>query len=369
MPAAAPAQMEAKALRAGGNVQVQAGSGGGVGGGAYRVGVDSSIASTAEGRDLGDLFAYTIANPVTVKKNESAMLPFLQQKVAGRKLIIYSDLSMQNPFNAAEITNSSGKTLDGGPITVFDTGAYAGEALVETVKAGDKRLINYAVDLGTRITTLLDYKAEMVREIHAVRGTMTARYAAQETKTYTIRNVDAKAKTLIIEHPIRQQYTLLSAKPAETTAKAYRFEVALVANGTQKFAVEEERVYANTFTISSLTPDRILIFQQNKAISDEGRRALQQVMDAKKQIAALDAQSRDIDGRINNLVRDQERMRQNISSLNQVSGQQQLVQGYAGKLAEQESEIAKLRDQANDVQQKRGAAQAGLDSLLEKIEF
>jgi hypothetical protein len=333
-----------------------------------RAEVQSSIAA-AEGRDLGDLFAYSISNPVTVKKNESAMLPFLQQKITGRKLLIYSDISMQNPFNAAELTNSSGKTLDGGPITVFDTGAYAGEALVETVKAGDKRLINYAVDLGTRITTNLDSKAEIVREIHAVRGMITARYAAQETKTYTIRNVDPKAKTLIIEHPLRAQYNLLSAKPAETTAKAYRFELKLAPDSTQKFPVEEERVYSNSFTISSLTPDRFLIFIENKSMSDAGRRALQQVMDAKKQVAALDAQAKDIDGRINNLVRDQDRMRQNISSLNQVSGQQQMVQGYAAKLAEQESEIAKLRDQQSDVQQKRNAAQASLDSLMEKIEF
>ena len=50
-------------------------------------------------------------------------------------------------MNAAELKNTTGKTLDGGPITVYDANAYAGEALVETVKAGDKRLISYGVDL------------------------------------------------------------------------------------------------------------------------------------------------------------------------------------------------------------------------------
>ena len=75
-----------------------------------------------------------------------------------------------NPQNAAEITNSTGKTLDGGPITVYDAGTYAGEALVETVKAGDKRLISYGVDLGTRITTKFDSSKDVVREIHVQRG-------------------------------------------------------------------------------------------------------------------------------------------------------------------------------------------------------
>ena len=113
--------------------------------------VPSSIAADAVGRELGDLFEYRIAQPVTIRKNESAMLPFLQQTIEGRKLLIYSDHGSPHPTNAAELSNSSGKTLDGGPITVYDAGAYAGEALMETLKASDKRLISYAVDLGTRI--------------------------------------------------------------------------------------------------------------------------------------------------------------------------------------------------------------------------
>src|SRR6202000_465391 len=97
---------------------------------------------TASAQEIADLFQYTIAGTVSVRKDESAMLPFLQQKITGRKLIIYSDQTRPNPFNAAELTNTTGKTLDGGPITGFDAGAYAGEALMETVKNADKRFIN-----------------------------------------------------------------------------------------------------------------------------------------------------------------------------------------------------------------------------------
>ena len=158
---------------------------------------DSTVAVNTQGRELGDLFEYRFSTPVTVKKSESAMLPFLQQKITSRKLLIYSDRSLQNPMNAAEITNNSGKTLDGGPITVFDGGAYAGEALVETFKAGDKRLISYGVDLGTRITTAFDSTRDVVREFRANRGILTTKTAILETQTYSIRNVDAKAKTLI----------------------------------------------------------------------------------------------------------------------------------------------------------------------------
>ena len=242
----------------------------------------------AAARELGELFEYRIAQPVTIRKNESAMLPFLQQPIEGRKLLIYSEHGSQHPTNAAELTNSSGKTLDGGPITVYDGGVYGGEALMETLKAGDKRLISYAVDLGTRITEAFGGKQAVIREIHANRGVLTAKLAAEETRAYTIRNVDRKAKTLVIEHPLRQGYTLLNQKPAEKTSTNYRFEVALAAGASQELAVNEERVYEQSYAVSNLSPDSLVTYIQNRTLSDAARRQLQGIADQKSKIAAND---------------------------------------------------------------------------------
>ena len=120
----------------------------------------SNVAVNVASGDLGELFEYRFSAPITVKKDESAMLPFLQQKIGSRKLLIYSENYGEHPMNAAELTNSTGKTLDGGPITVFDANSYAGEALMTTLKTGDKRLISYAVDLGTRVTTQFRHQPE-----------------------------------------------------------------------------------------------------------------------------------------------------------------------------------------------------------------
>ena len=331
--------------------------------------MSSSIAATAAATELGELFEYRIASAVNIRKSESAMLPFLQQKVAGRKLLIYSDSAAIHPQNAVEITNASGKTLDGGPITVYDAGAYAGEALVETVKAGDKRLVSYAIDLGTRITTQFDSKGDLVREIHFRRGILTARTAAVETRTYTIRNVDQKAKTLIIEHPARPGYALLERKPTEKTSNAYRFEVKLGADSTEKFPVVEERVYDNSMALTNLTPDMLSSYIQNRSLSEGGRKALEQIAALKRQIAANDAEAHGVEGETNTLVSDQNRIRQNINSLNQVNGQQQQVQTYARELAQQESQLATLRDKASGLRRSRTNLESQLSSAIEKMEF
>ncbi len=330
----------------------------------------SSVAATAEGREAGALFEYDFAAPVTVKKGQSAMLPFLQQKLAGRRLLIYSESFGLNPQNAAELTNSSGKTLDGGPITVYDAGTYAGEALMETVKAGDKRLISYGVDLGTRIATAWGSSKTVVREIHLRRGILTSRVATEETKNYSIKNVDEKPKTLIIEHPHRQAYKLLDPqKPAETTASAYRFEVKVGASASEAFAVREERVDDQTVAVTGMAPNVLATWVQNKALGADAQRQLEAIAQKKREIAANESALGHADAGLTGLTQDQDRIRRNIDSLRNVAGQGELVQQYARQLAANEVKIAGLRDTQSDLRRKKAALEAEVNALIEKTEF
>ena len=329
----------------------------------------STIVSSASAQELGELFEYRIGQPVTIRKSESAMLPFLQQQIDGRKLLIYSDHNSQHPTNAAELTNNSGKTLDGGPITVYDGGAYGGEALMETLKTGDKRLVSYAVDLGTRITEAFGSKAAIVREIHANRGVVTTKMAAEETRSYTIRNVDDKAKTLILEHPLRPAYTLLNQKPTEKTASAYRFEIRLGASSSQEFAVNEERVYDQTYSVSNLTPGTLAEYAGNVTISPSGRTQLQRIAERKSRIAENDRALADVRSQTSDLLTDEEHIRRNIESLNNVSGQQQQVQNYAKQIDDRERQLATQRDRQAELQKQKDALDADLANLIEALQF
>lgn len=330
---------------------------------------ESSIAATAAGRDLGELFEYRFDAPVTVKRGQSVMLPFVQQKLTSRKLLIYREEFGQNPMSAAELTNSTGKTLDGGPLTVFDQNTYAGEALMETLKTGDKRLISYAVDLGARITTNIDSRDDLVREIHVRRGVLSTKTANVETKVFTMKNVDQKPKTIVIEHPLRPEYKLTNVKATETTSSHHRFEVKLAAAATEKFTVTEEYVYEQSNAVSSYTPDALFQFTQNKALSAQGKQQLDAVLAKKREVAANDNQVADADRRLADLAKDQERIRQNIYSLNNVAGQQQQVQKYAAQLADTETRIAALRDQASELRKKKMALEGELKALIDRLDF
>jgi len=330
----------------------------------------SSIAATAIQADLGDLFEYAIDHPVTIRKSESAMLPFLREQVDGRRLYIYDQSSgSQHPLRAVEVKNSSGATLDGGAITVYDAGAYAGEALVETVKAGDKRLISYAVDLGSRITTAYDSSNKLQSEFHLRRGVMTTQTALREVQTFTIRNVDPEAKTLVIEHPVRAGYELVDTEPAEKTATAYRFEVELKGDSTVKYPLTEERVYSQTYAISNMNVDQLLSWVRNKDLSQQGRLKLEAIAEVKRKIAEAQNEENRIAQQVNEINEDQGRLRNNISTLRNLQGQQQKVMEYSEQLAGQEARLAGLRDRRAETRRLIDELGKKLNEMIETTEF
>jgi len=364
------------------------GSGGGMGGGVYQSGsingsprqfianqlvtkaealaqsaqLQTSAVEGATGATLGELFEYNFAGPVTIKKNESAMLPFLQDRISARKLLIYSENDGEHPVNAAEITNNTSKTLDGGPITVYDCGAYAGEALFETVKAGDKRLIGYAVDYGTRITSAFDTGRRAIREVHVRNGNLELHYGEQSTRTYTIRNVDPRPKSLVVQQAGISDYTVVSPKPSERTANAYRFEVKLPANGTQTLQVQEERTYFNTTAVMSSSPDFLLTIVDNKQLTDAGRSELKALADLKTTLTQIENSLELAKTQANELTQDQTRLRADIDSLNRVKGQDDQVRKYSSQLADNEVELARNRDQRHTLELRK----AGLDEQVRK---
>jgi len=329
----------------------------------------SSSIQGATGATLGELFEYNFAGPVTIKKNQSAMLPFLQDKIAARKLLIYKDGDGDHPVNAAEVTNNTAKTLDGGPITVYEDGAYAGEALVETFKAGDKRLIGYAVDYGTLVQT--DDESDdnkIVREISAKQGILTLRYAERATTTYSVKNVDSKAKTLIVQQE-GTDYKVLSPKPLERTSTAYRFEVRLPANGSQELKVERERLLTEETAVTGATPDSLIEIVQNKQLTDAGRRQLQGIIDLKSKLVESQASINALSSHNSELTDEQNRLRQNIDSLNRVKGQEEQVRQYSSRLGANEAEMAKLRDQRDAETQHKKSLDTDLRNAIAKLQF
>ncbi len=148
MPEAAPAP----AAKSAAAPRALAGSGFAAGPGGGEFSVSQGVAAAASGAQVGELFQYAIDKPVTLPRQQSAMLPILNQQVTGERYSLYNESTHPKyPLNAVKLKNTSSLHLMQGPITVFDGGTYAGDAQITDLAPGAEQLVTYAMDLDTEV--------------------------------------------------------------------------------------------------------------------------------------------------------------------------------------------------------------------------
>ncbi|MDR2097794.1 MAG: DUF4139 domain-containing protein [Spirochaetaceae bacterium] len=304
------------------------------------------ILDTARGADAGDQFEFTLKRPVTLARQQSAMLPLVEGPVTAEKTLVFSGQKalsggVIHPAISAQLTNNTGMKLPAGPITVFDGGVYAGDALLEFLPEGEKRIISYGDDLSVSGSVTSSFK-RMIAAVTVSRGMMTLSRKNVNEKTYTIRNAGSAAKKLIIEHPVTQG-AVLTEPPSfdEQTSSLYRFTRNIAAGAALDFTVSEETPVSETIALSQLNDAAIAAFSTNAEIPAKVRDAFAKALSLKRAADDAAAALADAEARRVRLVADEERIRNNLAAVGAESAE---GQEYLRRLAAQDAAIAAQND-------------------------
>ncbi len=331
----------------------------------------AGTAVAAEGQGLGDLFEYRLTQPVTIRTNQSALVPILNGRVAAERVSIWNRVPGNGrPLRAIWLTNATGLTLDGGTLTVIEANAFAGEGLIEPLKPSEKRLISYGSDLAVMVDARLDESSGRYTRVIAQNGVVIAEEENLQRWVYRIRNEDAAARTLVIEHPIRPAWTLTGdSAPSEKTATAARYRVPVAARAEGSLRVTERNVGETRFSIDRVDERLIATFGQRGVSVDELRRVLQPVMDARARLAALERQHNELSTQVAGIGTDQERVRENIKALGGSRQERSLVERYTRELTAQENRLQELRAEMAKVAAAREVQRTELSALMQKLTF
>ncbi|MEO7190837.1 MAG: carboxypeptidase regulatory-like domain-containing protein [Vicinamibacterales bacterium] len=323
----------------------------------------------AAAAQLGDLFEYKLKEPVTIRKNQSALVPILSQDVQAEKVSLWNAGSgSTRPLRAVWLTNATGLTLDGGSFSIIEGQAFAGEGLVEPLRAGERRLLSYARDLGLLVDSKAEPVPQGVTRIQVARGLLIQELEERQHRTYTVRNEDSEPRTLVIEHPARAGWSLGGTiKPVETTPAWHRFRLTLEPRTTATFTVEESRPTQTQIAISSVTDDQVAVLMRTQALTGPLEAALRQVLARKADVARLNGEVARRQSEVDQIGRDQERVRENMRSLKGSAEERQLVQRYVKQLDDQETRIETLRRQIEALTTERTKAQTDLVSFIERM--
>ncbi len=342
------------------------GSGSGVGGGIIGSVFGNSVArptdtdTNVSTNNFDDFFEYRLAQPVTIHKNESAMVPILQQTLPAERVTLWSE-SETRPLRALWLENTSQLTFDSGNFSVFESGAFAGEGLLDPIHPGEKRLLSYAIDQAVRVRKAPE---EGKREIRAVKitaqGFILKRYGVEERTTYLASNSSSDPRTIVLEVPRRGDRSLSpESKPAETAATLYRFKISVPAHQTGSVLVADE---GPTYENWQIDPDG----DQSAALEYLGKEVpaiapkIQPILDAQRNIVAIKLQIHDLNDRLTALAGDEARARDNLTALKGNDAGKRFVD----ELNQSEDNLQSTRKEIADL---TGKQKSAVDSLRQTL--
>ena len=317
----------------------------------------------ATGEQQGELFAYALDGTTTLERGRASMLPIIANDIAGDAITIVvsngQSVGELAPANGFALKNTSGAHLQGGPVTVYSGGIYAGDALVGNVAPGETRLLSYAADLELQARLDRVETTSKLTALSAANGNLVATYGYARVRTWLFKNKSARAKTVILQIPDEADYKLLDPKQLdEKSADGLRFRVAVAPGKSMEYTVRSQTTGAQSFVISNLNADQITAFLRETAVSNEMKAALQEIIKRRNRIAELAAQRAAQEAALKDIEEDQNHIRGNMNGMNTGNA---LYKQYVAKLTAQEARVDALRE---DIQRLRAAEAEAQKSLV-----
>lgn len=324
------------------------------------------VEAAATAAEVGEMFQYRIQEPVHLQRQRSAMLPIINQAVAGEKISIYDEaVHPKHPLNGVLLVNDTDLHLMQGPVTVFDGGAYAGDALMGDMPPSVTRLLSYAMDLQVEVATKADSKPDELLSVRIVRGSLVTKHLRRRERNYVARSSDTDERRLLIAYGLDPNWRLITPDSNfETTRNQYRFQVVLGPKKTEGLRVAEEQTLQQEIGLTNLRTDRIQLYLRSRQMSSAAKEALGELVRRKQAIDALVAEVKTMEKRVRDIGQEQDRIRKNMERLDRNS---ELYGRYLQKFSAQEDEIESLREKTKlaqvEIQQKTQALGAWLQAL------
>ena len=297
-----------------------------------------SVHSKAFAESVGEVVEYRIDGPVTIERQQSAMLPIIADGIEARRVTIYSGAGQ--PMRGVEIANSTDAPMMAGPISVYDGERYAGDAQIDFVSTGEDRLLAYAVDLDITATSNTQSENDL-RRLRIVNGVFEETRLRRQTTTHTFDSNDqARPRTLIIEQAKLGGWELVEPRtPSDTSDGLYRFELTLDPGGEASMDVTQERTTRQRVGLTTYELPTLVSLARSGKVSQDVVAAVREAGRLRGLIRATERDLEAIRNERGDIDKDQNRIRNNMGRLDRTS---ELFARYTRKLNEQETRLETL---------------------------
>jgi hypothetical protein len=343
---------------------IGSGLGAGYGGGVYRAS-DALKEGDVSTSAFDDFFEYSLSQPVTIHKNESAMVPILQQDLPAEHVTLWSR-NNPRPLRAVWLENKSKLTLDSGSFSIFESGEFAGEGLLDSIHPGERRLLSYAADQAIRVKVTDQKSRRTLHHLQIRKGLVIENYMDVASMTYSANNTGDDERTVLVEHPRHNNGWSLqdSIKADEATPDLYRFRIAVKPHSTEKLEVSEHGPEYTRVNIDPSQNTNAYLLELVKRVPD-AEAQLRPVLNAQEKVAELDQAIAESKQQEQSAAADEARCRENLNALKG----SEAARRFVDELNRAEDLLQSTRRHTADLEQQRNSALESLRTQIDALNF
>jgi hypothetical protein len=332
----------------------------------------STVPAQVRERKIGDLFEYAIEHPVTIRRNQAALVPIVFRPFKGRPVLLYQKHTRaENPLRCVEFENTTGLTLEGGPVTVLEGGSYVGEALLDTLKPDEHRLVPYAVELSVRVFDVSYSHDDRVSRVMIREGQLTAQFGEVRQTTYTINNKSDAEQVLYLDHPRgSDDSTLLEpTEPLEVTESNWRFRFPLPPRQVTTFVIRQRRLRDRLYMLTDTSPTLLSFWLEQRYLDKATAGVLRQVTAIQARVAEAEARIQRLNGDRGAIYTEQQRIRDNLKTLGDRPSEKELRERFIRTLNQQEDRLEQIHSEIAAQTSERDQGRAKVHELIGTLDY
>ncbi|MCQ3932902.1 MAG: hypothetical protein DPW16_20830 [Chloroflexi bacterium] len=322
----------------------------------------------AEGSEKGEFFQYIVTAPVSVKRGESALVPIISAEVSYQRELLYNPAKFaKHPVAALRFKNSTGLTLERGPVTLVEDGDYKGEAVVAFTKDGNNVYLPYAVELGVHIKDEMTSQVEVaglkIKDAYFIFDEYQLRIT-----TTTIENTTQKPITVTLEAAMFMSYELFDTpKPDAETLNERRWRVQIGAGETVKFVRKERWLNHRREEVRQLDYKRLQRFMQNRWLDQNLFDRLSEMLDNVSKVQKAQAEIVKLGEERKTIYERQQQLRANLQAL-QPSGQEAALRNrMLTQLEASENRLEEMDRRIEELEHQITETEAKVNTIIENL--
>lgn len=272
-------------------------------------------------REVGDFSVFEFNSPLTIKAGQSAEIPVFNSELDDADSVLFykPENHRERPFRAIRFTNETDQNLGRGVCTVYDKGTYAGSAVLNATKKGEKALLCHALETGVRVKFSPGDQQQEVAALKIANGVVLQTTNWQRESEYVVKNVKNEEFTLVLDHQKvwdkDGKLTCLlddgTVEPKEQLRNGVRFEIIVPANGEVVLSVSENFTQEQKLNINQSWVVSNIIHAEHPLLKEE---SIQVLIDQQEALATLRQEEQDLTDRLNVVTNEQQRIRGLINS-------------------------------------------------------